>query len=189
MNQNNCIHIFVVTHCHNLRLVRFSIPTLLLSRLIFHQMPEVCYTSLVPVEGKSSVCLICMKYMIIILINIIIISLGEILLSYIAQHITHARTHTCIHAHVRTHVHICMHVHTHTHTPPSPFRFDVSVAPKRDEVNAPFSLAFMAGSWVMKINTRAGDPIFQRFWMFFAYQKLLGRTETQTHDRVYCQTI
>ena len=43
------------------------------------------YTSRVPVEGKSSVCLICiMKYGIIILI-IIIISLGEILLSYIAN--------------------------------------------------------------------------------------------------------
>ena len=40
------------------------------------------YISRVPVEGKSSVCLICMKYRIIILI-IIIISLGQILLSYI----------------------------------------------------------------------------------------------------------
>ena len=54
-------------------------------------------TSRVPVEGKSSVCLICMKYRIIILI-IIIISLGQILLSYIAN-ITHARTHRRTHAH------------------------------------------------------------------------------------------
>ena len=38
----------------------------------------------VPVGGKSSVCLICMKYMIIILI-IIVKRLGEILLSYIAN--------------------------------------------------------------------------------------------------------
>ena len=42
------------------------------------------YTSRVPVGGKSSVCLICMKYRIIILI-IIIKRLGEILLSYIAH--------------------------------------------------------------------------------------------------------
>ena len=25
--------------------------------------------------------------------------------------------------------------------------------------------------------------------MFFAYKKLLGQTETRTHDRMYCQTI
>ena len=83
---------------------------------------KVIDTHRVPVEGKSSVCLICMKYRIIILI-IIIISMGEILLSYIANT---SRTH------------ILTHTQTHTHTPPSPFRFDVSVAPKSDEVNAHF---------------------------------------------------
>ena len=41
-------------------------------------------TRRVPGEGTSSVCLICMKYRILILI-IIIISLGQILLSYIAN--------------------------------------------------------------------------------------------------------
>ena len=46
-----------------------------------------------------------------------------------------------------------------------------------------------AGSWVIQINTRAGDPISQRFWRFFVYKKLLGRTETLTRDRMYCQTI
>ena len=47
----------------------------------------------VPVGGKLSVCLICMKYRIIILI-IIIKRLGEILLSYMANTAhTHARTH------------------------------------------------------------------------------------------------
>ena len=54
---------------------------------------EDIITSRVPVEEKSSVCVICMKYRIIILI-IIIISLGKILLSYIANT---SRTH--IHAH------------------------------------------------------------------------------------------
>ena len=44
----------------------------------------IMFTSRVPVEGKSSVCVISMKYRIIILI-IIIISLGKILLSYIAR--------------------------------------------------------------------------------------------------------
>ena len=66
-------------------------------------------TRRVPVEGKSSVCLICMKYRIIILI-IIIISLGQIVLSYIANT---SRTHAC----QRTRA---THARVHTHTPPSP---------------------------------------------------------------------
>ena len=42
-------------------------------------------------------------------------------------------------------------------------------------------------SLAIQINTRTGDPIYPRF---FAYKhKLLGRTETRTRDRVYCQTI
>ena len=88
----------------------------------------------------------------------IIISLGEILLSYIANT---TRTHSRVHA--------------HTCIPPSPFRFDASVATKREEVNAPFLpvlLVFMAGSWVIKINTHAGDPFSPRFWMFFAYKTI-----------------
>ena len=46
-------------------------------------LAHIIDTSRVPIEGKSSVCLICMKYRIIFLI--IIISLGQILLSYIAN--------------------------------------------------------------------------------------------------------
>ena len=66
------------------------------------------YISRVPVEGKSSVCLICMKYRIIITLIIIIISLGEILLSYIANT---SRMHAHTHAHTRIHAR----THTHTH--------------------------------------------------------------------------
>ena len=70
----------------------------------------------VPVEGKSSERLICMKYNIIILI--IIISLGQILYGIIANtsrmH-TRTRTHGCI----RAHKHARKHVHTHRrHRPP-----------------------------------------------------------------------
>ena len=49
----------------------------------------------IPVEGKSKVCMICMKYRIIILI-IIIITLGKILSSYIANT---SRTRTLAHTH------------------------------------------------------------------------------------------
>ena len=62
-------------------------------------------TCRVPVDGKSSVCVICMKYRIIVLI-IIIISLGQIILSYMANTSrTHACMHTYTHAHTRAHPH------------------------------------------------------------------------------------
>ena len=78
----------------------------------------------IPVEGKSSVCLICMKldhhfnYS-----CIIIISLGQIFFYRILQ-THHARAHTLTRAHIcahmRTHVHTrahtCTHVHTRAHT-------------------------------------------------------------------------
>ena len=73
-------------------------------------------TSRVPVEGKSSVCLICMKYRIIFLI-IIIISLGQILLSYIANT---SRTNG------RTHANACART-PHTHTPSSPYRYSMGL--------------------------------------------------------------
>ena len=65
-------------------------------------------TSRVAIEGKSSVCLICTKYRIIIL-NIIIISLGQNIIIAYCKHITHA----CIHARAS------MCTHSHAHTPPS----------------------------------------------------------------------
>ena len=52
-------------------------------------------------------------YRIIILITIII-SLGQILLSYIAHACTHTRTHA--HTHTRTHAHTRTRAHAHTHT-------------------------------------------------------------------------
>ena len=72
-----------------------------------------------PVEGKSSVCRICMKFIILILI-IIIISLGQILLPYIANTSrTHGcpctRAHACASTHTRAHTHARTHALTHTH--------------------------------------------------------------------------
>ena len=107
---------------------------------------RIIYTSRVPVEGKSSVCVICMKYRIILYhyepgSNIIIVY---------CKHITRAHTHP----------------HTQTVTPPSPFRlslFDGSVAPNRDGVIAPirwFRWRSMTGRCFIQINSRAGDSVF-----------------------------
>ena len=46
------------------------------------------------------------------------------------KHITHTHSLSCTHTHA----------HTHTLTPPSPFRFDASVALKRDLVDFTYSL-------------------------------------------------
>ena len=75
-------------------------------------------TSREPVEGKSSVCLISMKSRIIILI-IIIISQGQILVSYIANTLrAHVRTRAGTHVRTRacTHARTPIHAHTHAHT-------------------------------------------------------------------------
>ena len=73
-------------------------------------------------------CLICMKYRIIILI-IISISLGQILFLYIAN---------------TSRMNVRMYTRAHTHPPPSPFRlslFDGLDAANHDGVNAPVALA------------------------------------------------
>ena len=59
--------------------------------MLNRELAKLCKLAGVPVGGKSSVCLICMKYRIIILI-IIIKRPGEILLSYIAN-TSRMRTH------------------------------------------------------------------------------------------------
>ena len=114
-------------------------------------------TSLLRVEWKSSVCVICMKYRIIILI-IIIISLGQILLSYISNTSRTHASHTGIHS--RT--------HSRTRTHPPPFRlslFDGSVAANHDTVNA-VNAGSAGDQWpscrcfFTQIKSRAGDSVF-----------------------------
>ena len=77
----------------------------------------------IPVEGKSSECLICMKFRIIILI--IIISRGQIFYRILQTHhaCTHARGHTRMRAytnararHAYTHEHAGIQAHTHART-------------------------------------------------------------------------
>ena len=106
-------------------------------------------------KGKSSVCLICMKYRIIILI-IIIISLGTISLSYMANT-------------SRTHAHTREHAHPH----PRPSLFSVRPTMTPSWLGAPFStLARQCRSLAIQINRHAGDPISPRFLKFFAYKKI-----------------
>ena len=128
-----------------------------------------------------------MKCRIIIFI-IIIISLCQILLSYISNTL---RTHECTHARTCAHVCACMQAHactphiTHTHRRRCHTGYRYSLAPNR---YGPFRWQ-QCRSLAIQINTRAGCPISQRFWVFLAYKKILGQTETRTRDRMFCQTI
>ena len=122
----------------------------------------IIVTSRGPVEGKSSACLICMKYRIIIVI-IIIISLGQISLSYIENT---SRTHAHIH---RRGFQV------------SSVRWRPNVTTRPDGDNG--------RRCVIQTNTREGDPVSLGFCVPFAYKKLPGRTETRTCDRMCFQTI
>ena len=96
------------------------------------------------------------------------------------------QTHSArTHAHTRTHTHCRLrsgsmrrwHPSVTTLTPPFRlFRWHSS-------------FSWPVAGLTIQINTHAGDPISPRFWMFFAYKKMLGRSETRTRDRMYCQTI
>ena len=133
------------------------------------------------VEGKPSMCLICMKYRITILI-IIIISLGQIFFYRILQ--THyARAHARTRA--RPQAHAC--ARTRVHIPRRRRRtgYRYSVAPSRD---GPLRWR-QCRSLAIEINTGSGGPVSPRCWVFFAYKKNLGRTETLTRDSLCCQSI
>ena len=135
-------------------------------------------TRRVPVEGKSSVCLICMKYRIIILI-IIIISLGQILLSYIANT---SRTHAC----QRTRAHASASTHKDTPPSPPPYRSALFIGA---HPWWPAPLAFTARRWVIEINNTRYPPDFPKNLSFSRIKKLLGRTETRTRARMYLGRI
>ena len=137
-------------------------------------------------------CVICMKYRILILI-VIIISLGRIiLLSYIANT---SRTHACTPTNTHTHTHTRAHAHIQPRT--SPFRlslFDGSVAPSHHRVNAPFRRfrgRSMAGRCFIQINSRAGGGLGIRdsFGCFSRIKECLGRTETRARERKCFQLI
>ena len=124
----------------------------------------MCYFSAIitlaaiPVEGKSSVCLICMKYRVIILLSLS--AWVKYFYRILQTHL--ARTHAC--------------AHTRRRRRRTGYRY--SLAPNSDGL-----LRWRrCRSLAIQINTRAGDPISPRFWMFFTHNKLLGRTETRTRD-------
>ena len=96
------------------------------------------------------------------------------------KHIRHARTHS--------HTHACIHRHRPC------CRCSMGwCAPNRDEVNTPFSPVPLAmnGRSVLHLNkqSRVRCGICDSFGCFSRIKKLIGRTGTQTCDRMRFQTI
>ena len=99
------------------------------------------------------------------------------------KHITHARARTHARAHKRAHTR----AHTCTHTAVAASQA-IAIRWRPTNRDGPLRLR-QCRSLAIQINTRTGDPIYPRFRKFFAYKKMLGRNETRTRDRMYCQTI
>ena len=120
-------------------------------------------TSPVPVEGKSSVCVICMKYRIIFYYHQPV-RLCQIVLSYIANtsrtHArTGARTHTRVHVRAHAPARTPAHPHTHTHDCRCiAIRCQPTVT-GRSAANNSRSLAF-------EINSGTGCQVSPRMWKF-----------------------
>ena len=109
--------------------------------------------SIMPVEGKSSECLICMKYWIIILI--IIISLGQICYHILQTHhaCTHARVHTRTCARIHARVHTREHTCTHTAVPAvrrTGYRYSSGPAVTTSSAGIHRGATFIAGAGSLK---------------------------------------
>ena len=83
---------------------------------------------------------------------------------------THARTHACAH----TCANRCTHLHTRAHTH-RPRRLtavhDIAIRWRPTNRNGPLRLR-QCRSLAIQINTRTGDPIYPRFWKYFAKKKI-----------------
>ena len=127
----------------------------------------------IPVEGKSSVCLICINnYRIIILITGVLSLSAWVKYFYRILQTHHART--------------CARVRTHT--PPSPPHRLSLFGGAQPTVTAR-SACDNAGGGQFKSTHELATRFTRGFGSFSRIKKLLGRTKTRTRDRMYCQMI
>ena len=156
----------------------------------------------IPVEGKSSVCLNCINnYRIIILITGVLSLSARVkyFLSYIANTSrTHARRHARAHTRALTRTrphafaHPCAYTLTHmcTHTAVAaspPYRLSL-FGGAQSTVTAR-SACDNSGRWPFKSTHELATRLTRGFGSFSRIKKLLGRTETRTSYRMYCQAI
>ena len=90
------------------------------------------------------------------------------------------------HARTRAHTHARTHVHTHSrHRPPHRLSLSGGAQPTVTGRSA----CDNAGRWPFKSTHELATRFTRGFGSFSRIKKLLGRTDTRTRDRMYCQTM
>ena len=130
---------------------------------------SIIQTSQGPVEVKSSVCLICMKYR-LIFFNYYHYQLGSNIIIVYCKHITHAHPPP-----------------PHTHTPPSPYRYSMGLCQPTVTARSAGNIS-MVGHWNKHWHWRPSFPEVLSVFRIYI-NKMLGRNDTRTRERMYCQTI
>ena len=90
--------------------------------------------------------------------------------------------------HARTHARVHTRAHTRAHTPPSP-PYRLSLFGGAKPTVTARSTCDNAGRWPFKSTHKLATQFTRGFGSFARIKKLLGRTETRTRNRMYCQTI
>ena len=102
------------------------------------------------------------------------------------KHITHARARTDARAH--THAHTRAHTRAHTAVAASP-PYRLSLFGGAQPTVTARSACDNAGRWPLKSTHELATRFTRGFGSFSRIKKLLGRTETRTRYRMYCQTV
>ena len=103
------------------------------------------------------------------------------------KHITHARSHIRTLAHTHARAHTRSHMCTHAVAASPPYRLSL-FGGAQPTVTAS-SACDNSGRWPFKSTHELATRFTRLFGSFSRITKLLGRTETRTRDRMYCQTI
>ena len=106
---------------------------------------------------------------------------GSNIIIVYCKHIMHARTQAC--TRVRSHARARARAHIHRRRRRTGYRY--SLAPNRD---GPLR-GQQCWSLAIQINASAGCPFSPSFVGVLTYTKVIGRTETRSRDRIYCQSI
>ena len=129
-------------------------------------------------------CLICINNNRIIILITGVLSLSAWVKYFIVYIANTSRTH----AHTYTRAHACAHTCTHTAAAASP-PYRLSLFGGAQPTVTAHSACDNAGHWPFKSTHELATRFTRGFGSFSRIQKLLGRTETRTRDRMYCQTI
>ena len=123
--------------------------------------------------------------MIIILITCVLSLSAWVKYLYRILQTHHARAHTLSCAHTPSRAHTCTHSRRRCHHPPHRLSLFGGTQPTATGRSA----CDNASRWPFKSTHELATRFTRGFGSFSHIKILLGRTETRTRDRMYCQTI